>query len=225
MNEIAIYEKDHTTEWRADISKDGWVLAHNAIRGELSDFAYVLIHLKRRDLTPKHAKHIRLWWKGHSEHVYGHHYNEDHILNPFIRTKTEYPEKLEKDHTYLVNCMDEIDDCIKTVPIDVKLLTDKWTNYMNFMNAHLWEEEEVGIPLVRKYLSPQEFQVPLQAILKKSTPIELGSFIYYNGGKVYIQKFMRQEKIPWFVWYIVFRRHSKYYKQHMIKSLEFLKYN
>lgn len=218
-------EKNHTSEWHSPLCKDGWTLAHNAIRAELNDFAYILIHLKHRDITPQHAAAIRLWWKGHSEHIHGHHRNEDDIINPFIRMKTEYPEKLEKDHEYLVQCMANIDECIQECPINVHILTDMWTNYMQEMLSHLWEEETIGIPLVRKYFAPHEFQVPLQTILKKSSSLELGSFVYHNGGKKYMQKFMKQENIPWFVWYIAFRKYQALYKKYMVLPLEFLRYN
>lgn len=222
MNQIECRDCSH--DWKAAIHKDGWVLAHNAIRGELNDFQYVLTHMKYRTTTPKYAESIRKWWKGHAEHIHGHHSNEDDILNPFIRTRVEYPEKLEEDHTCLIKCMQEIESCIHKKPIDIEQLSNLWNNYVNYMNPHLWEEERIGIPLVRKHFTPKEFDVPLQQILRKATLIELGSFIHYNGGKKHIMKFMKQERIPSFVWYFSFRFALKYYKKHMIKPLEFLKY-
>ena len=74
-----------------------------------------------------------------------HHKNEDDKLNPFIRTKVEYPEKLEKDHEYLVQCMDEIESCITETPILMNKLLLLWENYTMHMYAHVSECEPFHI--------------------------------------------------------------------------------
>ena len=216
---------DHSDTWKTPIHKDGWVMAHNSIRSELSEFHYVLKHLQNRNLTQLHIHHLHKWWRGHSEHIHCHHSNEDDKLNPFIRTKVEYPEKLEKDHAYLISCMKEINDCIMTLPIMLSKLLLLWDNYMQHMFSHLLEEEQVGIPLVRKHFTHNEFSVFLNSMLKDIKPIEMGSFIYYNGGKPYMKKMMRDEGIPWFVWYIKFRKFLSVYKKEVLSSLNYLKYN
>lgn len=223
MNQTDI--QDHTSKWKAPLHNDGWVLAHNAIRGELSDFMYVINHLTNRVITNQHCQNIRLWWKGHVEHIEGHHSNEDDLLNPFIRSRVDYPEKLEKDHEFLVGCIKDINVCLEETPISIAKLKALWVNYCEHMLPHLLEEEKVGIPLLRKHFTPKEFEIPMQKLMEKASPLEFGCFIYYNGGKTYIKKFMKQEGIPWFVWYLSFRGHLRKYKKEMIAPLKFLKYN
>jgi hypothetical protein len=46
----------------------------------------------------KYLRHAQEWWAGHFDHVHSHHANEDEIMNPVIRSRVNYPAKLEADH-------------------------------------------------------------------------------------------------------------------------------
>lgn len=215
------FPPDKESTWKHPAEKDGWVRAHDSIRGELDKMLKVLRHLGDRELKPWEATAIKEWWAGHQEHIHGHHSNEDDLLNPFLRTRIVYPEKLEHDHSFLVQCMTDIDAIVKDITNAAALLP-KWKEYRNFMYPHLHEEEQVGLPLVRAYFTPQEFAPTLQAILKKASPIELGSFFHHIGGKKDIMEFMKQEGIPFFVWYLEFKGMRALYREKMESKIEAL---
>ena len=51
------------------------------------------------------------------------------------------------------------------------------------MLPHLREEEDVALPLCRAYFTPQEVAAKLREIMKRASPIELGSFWHTCGSK------------------------------------------
>jgi hypothetical protein len=57
----AAHAPDKESTWLHPIEADGWVLAHNAIRAEISKFECVLAHLGDRALKDweKHALKVR----------------------------------------------------------------------------------------------------------------------------------------------------------------------
>jgi hypothetical protein len=70
---------------------DGWVVAHNAIRGELRQMNELLGHLGDRQLEPWEVAAMQRWWACHHEHVHGHHVNEDDILTPSLLERIKLP--------------------------------------------------------------------------------------------------------------------------------------
>ena len=70
--------------------------------------------------------------------------------------------------------------------------------------------------------SPQEVAAKLREIMKRASPIELGSFWHTCGSKAAIMGFMRQEGIPPFLWHLLFRRQRTAYRRHMVSHIESL---
>jgi len=215
------FPPDKEGTWKTPAEVDGWIRAHDSIRAELDKMLKVLRHLGDRELKNWEATAIKEWWAGHEEHIHGHHSNEDDLLNPFLRTRIVYPEKLEHDHDFLVKCMDEISAIVKKFTNAAQLLP-KWKEYRNFVYPHLHEEEQVGLPLLRAYFTPEEFAPLLQSILKKASKLELGSFFHHIGGKKEIMAFMQQEGIPFFVWYLEFKGMRALYREKMESKVEAL---
>ena len=89
------YAPDKEITWTHPAETDGWMHAHNAIRGELADIKMALTKCEERGDLPEWAVvAIQQVWKNHSEHVHAHHKNEDELFVPFLDTRIKLPEKV-----------------------------------------------------------------------------------------------------------------------------------
>jgi hypothetical protein len=95
--------------------------------------------------------------------------------------------------------------------------------YQSQMIPHLKEEEDIALPLMRAYFSPKDMKPLVDQIVKRTTKVEMGAFIYFCGETKFRQQFMPQEGIPFFVWYIQFGSQYKYYVNTTIKGLNAIK--
>lgn len=218
------FKPDKRNLWKIPPKKTGWVLAHNAIRGEISSFEKTLINIKN-PLQKSQIESIKIWWNGHFIHVHEHHSNEDNVFNPFLRTRINYPDKLESDHVQLVEHLNKIDSCIKTISQNdaINELLDLWIQYKEMMFPHLLEEEKIGLPLVMAYFTPEEVSEVTAEFAKKGDKCAIGSFIHWMETKENCMEFMENEGIPWIVWYLPccgFKSHRDHYRSVMIKSIE-----
>merc|ERR1719440_183274 len=125
-------------------------------------------------------------------------------MNPVLRKRIFYPEKLEADHVDLVAAMDAIAECVRSLKTGDTLegLGALWARYETIMLPHLFEEEQVGLPLARAYFTPSEIEKVTSEFLKKGDPVSLGSFVHVMGHKKDAQAFMRENGIPPFVWHV-----------------------
>lgn len=200
---------DKGTLWKHPPEKDGWMLAHNMIRGEVNQFIDGLesVSAKFPNSTPDWAvDSIKQIWSHHSEAIKDHHRNEDEIVNPFMKTRINLPEKLEADHEILLTKMREIENQIERLTAGGSLdeLIDLMKAYKSTMFPHLEEEEQIALPLLRAYFSPDEFKEPMGEIISTTGKSEFGSMIDSMGVDYFRSTFMTQEGIPFFVWYLKF---------------------
>merc|ERR1711988_1813870 len=77
-----------------------------------------------------------------------------------------------------------------------------WLHYERLMLPHLFEEEQIGLPLARAYFTPAEIDKVTAQFLKKGDPVSLGSFVHVMGHKTDAKRFMSENGIPAFVWHI-----------------------
>merc|ERR1711988_1645935 len=77
-----------------------------------------------------------------------------------------------------------------------------WLHYERIMLPHLFEEEQIGLPLARAYFTPAEIEKVTSQFLKKGDPVSLGSFVHVMGHKADAKRFMLENGIPSFVWHI-----------------------
>lgn len=195
----------HESEWGHPEEKDGWYLAHNALRDEVQDMKDVLKHLKNRKLLPWEKESIATWWAAHLATIHAHHHSEDEIFTPFIETRVKYPRKLTTDHVGLVAQLNKMDALIRGGFNTATKLRAEWSTYERILKPHLREEELVGLPLLRAYFTPADVKPQVDKIIAKDPPLALGGFIRSMGGEGPARDFMAQEGIPFFVWYLVFK--------------------
>merc|ERR1719482_2417673 len=81
-------------------------------------------------------------------------------------------------------------------------LDSLWRRYESLMLPHLFEEEQIGLPLARAYFSPAEVEKVVSTFLKKGDPVSLGSFVHVMGHKADARRFMAENGIPSFVWHL-----------------------
>ena len=91
----------------------------------------------------------------------------------------------------------------------------KWREYRKFTEEHFREEETVELPLVRAFLTPKEVSVKIGEIMQKESSFVMGRFFHHMRGKRMAMEFMRQEKVPSFVWYVKFKGDRTHYRKHM----------
>jgi len=149
-------------------------------------------------------------WNSHNIHVHSHHSNEDDTLVPVLKGRFHYPDKCVSDHDELVAQLDVINALVKkfqekdSSPSAEQLLKEL-THYETIMIPHLKQEEDECLPLTRAYFTPQEYGKEIEKIMSSSPKVELGSFVAVMGVDTFRNDFMKQEKIPCFVWYIKFK--------------------
>ena len=212
---------DKEETWGYPAEKDGWMLAHNSIRAEVLKFEAVLTHISGRTLKDWEKEGMKVWWKAHEEHVHGHHKNEDDIMNPFLRTRIKYPEKLEADHEGIIEIMEKLKAAFEDFS-DVSNIQPLWSEYKEILMPHLKEEEQVALPLMRAYFEQKEVSPIVEKIIKSMPKLELGSFFHHIGSKHNNQVFMKQEGIPFFVWHIDFKKSRALYRKEIDSVIESL---
>jgi hypothetical protein len=205
----------HEKLWEHPKELDGWTLSHNAIRSEIDQMSGIIAKLGSKPLAAWEIESMRAWWKGHELHIRDHHHSEDAKMMPLLGKRVALPAKLEKDHEWLMIHMEKIAKVLAELT-KASELAPLWSEYNEKMRAHLLEEEAICLPLLRAYFTPKEIAEVVQSILGESPALALGSFLFFQGGKEGVKKFMAREGIPFFVWYIQFAGQMAVYEKGMI---------
>ncbi len=204
------FKPDKERLWHYPPENDGWVHAHNMIRQEVNSFILGLqnIHKEFPNATPTWAADsIKALWSHHYDLVMTHHGNEEDIIMPFIGSRAKLPDKMQSDHHILITKMEQIKVQVQTLQEGCSLesLITMVEEYRTIMTPHLQEEEEIALSLLRAYFTPRETRSELLKIHRRSSQIETGAFIHSMGEEFFRSIFMKQEKIPFFVWHLKFR--------------------
>jgi hypothetical protein len=90
------FKPDKASTWAIPEEDDGWVLAHNAIRGEMSMVREALEAVQKRGqgLEEWEVAIITKSIEATFEHVHAHHKNEDDLFVPVLRKRFHYPDKV-----------------------------------------------------------------------------------------------------------------------------------
>jgi len=193
---------DKESSWGYPKEKDRWMLAHNAIRGEVADMKLALAKAAERGSAHKwEIAALRAAWTEYFARISAHHSNEVQELFPFLATRIRLPESLERDHDDLIRQLNLIDGLFNGLSGSAAELHSVWMTYEEMLLAHLTEEDVGPLPLMRAYFRPDEVAPIVKKIVGKGPPSEMGSFIHYAGDEAFFE-FMKQEGIPGLVWYL-----------------------
>jgi hemerythrin-like domain-containing protein len=225
----AEFKPDKESTWTFPSQHDGWVHAHNALRGELTAVreALVAVENRRIPLEEWEINALKRVTSAHFEHIHAHHSNEDDLFVPELRKRINFPEKLVTDHIGLVEKLEELENIINNIKVGDLLhdsnLLQQWITYQEMMLPHLKEEEDIGLPLMRAYYTPKDIAPIVQKLVAKSPTIEIGSMIYFMGVDRCRNEFMKQEGIPGFVWYVDFKFKYKYFVKEFVHNVDALR--
>ncbi|GKY98741.1 hypothetical protein MPSEU_000830400 [Mayamaea pseudoterrestris] len=202
------FAPDKESTWPHPKEQDGWVLAHNSLRSEITALksALMAIHKRGGIKTQWEIKALQGASAAHLEHIHAHHSNEDEIMTPFITTRAKYPDRLTEDHDGIVKQLRLLESMIMALKVsdNVEKLLKEFIAYEEDLLPHLAEEEEIGLPLMRAYFTPEDLKPAIARIVKQSTKLELGSLVGAAGEDYIRNTFMPNEGIPFFVWHIDF---------------------
>lgn len=216
------------SKWNHRPDEDGWMYAHNSLRGEINDIneAFDIFPTNFPSGAPLWAiEAIRHVWSHHEIHVHSHHANEDNIMVPYLKTRINLPPKMEVDHENIMSCMDCVKDATKNMKEgdSIDRVKSTFTTYKNALLPHLREEEQISLPLMMAYFEPKEIEARVREIMKSAPRVETGSFIYYMSEEAFRNKFMKQERIPSFLWYLIFKPRYNYFIRNMMDFINALK--
>lgn len=227
------FKPDKGSTWNHTPEEDGWTEAHNSLRGETDGFqaalAATLARLAGEAPSAWEVAAMQRWWKSHAVHIHAHHENEDDEYAPFLNKRFKYPEKLTADHVALVKHLDLLEVLVGGLSTAntgcVQKLAENWDIYKTMLYPHLLEEERTVVPLYQAYFTQKEMGTLVSKILSSSTapPEEMGAFIHYMGPDKFYNKFMGQESIPFFVWWVGgFGKKLAYYEAEVKPQLDAL---
>lgn len=224
--------------WPYPPEKSGWYMAHNCLRDTMEQFQDCLASVRSSKANNKCPPHLQEWQVDCLQELFAlqynmveeHHTTEDNILAPEFLKRFKYPDKLVDDHDGIIQQLDRVNDIVKNLKpgadavASMDELIAEFEKYSDAIRPHFEEEETIGLPLSRAYFEPKE----LAKIMKKAhsqskpDPLGIGCFIYFNGTDN-VRKFMKQEGIPFFVWYLGFLPGYKQYCRKILPKVNALK--
>lgn len=86
--------------WSYPGERDGWVMAHNAVRLGMTEFLTGIEVLVARNvpLSPFQVTTVKSYWRLLEEEIHEHHDNEEKLFFPFVASKITLPPKMSADH-------------------------------------------------------------------------------------------------------------------------------
>lgn len=162
-----------------DWADAGFLIPHEAIRRQMAMMTQSAVAMPDEPAATEAWK-ITLFAKWYIDYFYlsveEHHDAEERIYFPWIKEKTEYPEKrFSKSHEELMEVMGSMKNACQKIlnkkgkgcVEEVKLLKEKIPSFETDMRAHLKEEEETIPDLLRKNYTQEEEQEIVQKILQQ----------------------------------------------------------
>ena len=214
---------DKEALWKYPAISDGWFRIHNTIRAEMGKFRAMLVRVSQETVMQDwQIDALKTYWKGHFAIVHSHHWHEENLFNPMLKERVELPAKIEKDHEQILKLMHKVDDEVAKLSLGDGLVSrtlqpvlKAFDKYAPEMKKHLTEEENICVPLMRAYLEPKTVGDQVAQIMKQMKKTEMGSFVHHQGSQAEFQKFMAQEGIPFFAWYLEFKKCRTMYREKM----------
>jgi hypothetical protein len=183
-------------------------------------------------LTAQQRSAFGAFWTQYSAGLHHHHDNEEYIAFPYISEvkKAIVPVKACADHVALLKDLavcealakDIIDGTV--VPSRESAALAELLGHFTALDAdltqHYLEEESTLLAPMRKAITPRENAKHItKPIVSKMDPLFRGQY-FSKLDADQLKAFMRQEKIPFFVKYIVFRPNVRKYNRMVANPVE-----
>jgi hemerythrin-like domain-containing protein len=224
---------DNNSGYNWPPEQDAMILAHNAIRKEVQDMKCALertiisiVGSNSEQLEAWKIDAIRTWWKGHEAHVRFHCQNESGHLHPLMSERLqEFPvERLRQEHDSIYQYLENLSALVSKLKTedDIQELLEQWCRYMEMVFSHFQREEEEGVVSTRQAFTAKEWAPIIKGFFDLGAKEEFGSFIHSMGEEEFRTTFMRQRKIPGFVWRLAFQKNLRYYETSMVQYMNAL---
>jgi hemerythrin-like domain-containing protein len=216
-------EDDHSHTYNWPPEQDAMTLTHDGTRKELYDMNKVLKN--NPTLEGWQIEAIQKWWNGHQDHVRFHCRNENDQLHPQMSERLEgFPiDPLKQDHADIYKSLDDLSSLIASLePNGRDQLLTEWCVYMELLLEHFQREEEHGVHSTRRAFSAKEWAPIIKQFFDMGAKEEFGSLIHAMGPEEFRNTFMKQRKIPGFVWRLAFSKTLKYYETSMWQYMDAL---
>jgi len=224
--------KDMT--WTIKPEDDGWTLIHDCIRKEIRRLHQGLFTLIQRSQSSSsipswQVESMKYVFQIHFQTVHGHHTNEDQILIPVLKQRIAYPTHMEDDHSEILNHIHTLVKLVREYKWEVggtlglQHIMIAFEEYRDTLLPHLLEEERVGLLLMRAYFTPEEIRPVTAQILAKTIELEpftVGFMCHYLGESYVRHTMMKNEGIPFYVWYLVFKKQMKKFQRLIVVHYE-----
>ena len=149
---------------------------------------------------------------------------EDELLHPMIGTRVSVVSEFEthyEDLNILLNIVDKT-ICNRNFT-KASEIAPAWHGYRTALYPHLIEEENIMVPLLRAYFTPEEGNQKTAEIVKSMPKIALGSLLHHiPSGKEGVMTFMARMGYAWHAWYTEVHAIRTNYRETMESKLESL---
>ena len=184
-------------------------------------------HTHPRTRAPAHPRYR---WTTHHEHVWRHLGLVDEVIDPFLRTRINFPDSFSDQvlarRVTLLRTMDRLNGVIadlgylssKNLACSVAEVGLLWREYEATMLAQLTEAESVTVPLMRAYFMPSEIAGLNERMLKAASDLELGGLFHYIGGKADALDFITNA-----AWFLSVRPKRAQYRKSMLALVHSLR--
>lgn len=190
------------------VELDGWKVSHDSLRFFMTLMVNTMDKLiadaEADALSKENIGRFTTFVDIFCKQVHDHHDHEEKIFFPWMQTKIQLPPKMSADHKTLIANLEEVQkratalEAADTSAEQLEALKScrvAFVEMQEHMCAHLKEEEEEGIPMVRENFTFQEHEVPVNAIIKSMEWFELPQTIYQMNDADRM-KFMQVAGIP-----------------------------
>mmetsp|Transcript_4943 Transcript_4943/g.12046 ORF Transcript_4943/g.12046 Transcript_4943/m.12046 type:complete len:286 (-) Transcript_4943:135-992(-) len=176
--------------WHISAEDDGWTMAHKGLTTHLkllqSAFQSCLSILTEKNAVIGVATIAKLWEAVtlFYQNLNHHHLNEEELVFPFLKKRCTFPERMSSDHKEILQLL----DIIRTHANELKELQSPSVHLQQPLireicetigklllinQEHFLEEEEVGLVLLRKYFTEEEYGPVVQKIMESETMEDL----------------------------------------------------
>ena len=164
------YPPNKEKTWPYPAEKCGWMMVHNALRGEIIQFQDTLSAIKARRGALKgwEVECIQDVFIAHLYNMEEHHSTEDNILSPELMKRFKYPDKLTDDHEAIFAQLDKASEIVKSlkagddVASTIGSLSQEFDLYKESIFPHFAEEEVCSVLLM---ISCLRLYAPAEALL------------------------------------------------------------
>lgn len=215
---------DYEATWYYPKEQDGWFHAHNALRADLTALQSMLDLFEAQlkggiELSPVQRKTATRFLDCFLKFLHHHHHNEDDIATPYLATRFQVPEKIGADHKEMEALLEKFEGetrkllAATNLEVQMRLLPgakEAFAGFNRLCQEHLKEEEDIALPLMRKHFSHSEIKKHVVAKITRSMDGESVGVFLRPMTKEQRRAFAKQEGIPFFVRWILFRQAAKY---------------